>query len=417
MVAHLNKLISPLLLPLALLLGCSGASEGGGGATDDPGGGPLAERLGTDDMGGGGDTATPDADAATADEDAATPLGGDTTNSPNPGSDCDSCELGSIKGVVCSPNAQVFVNDATVTVAGVDCEGKPFERTTQSDAQGLYEFTDVPCGTRHVEVEKGSYLHEYDVMVPPGGVADVTAVGKKQCFKATSVKLAVITGDWDEMQGILDGLGLTYDLFDLYVSGGTWEDDDWYGSAAHQLLTDQAQLVQYTAVFVNCGYAHLEIIAQEPVVAANIKAFIDGGGSLYTSDYAFVYAEWPWPDAIDFYGQDHVAEMSNSAGPIVMTGSQNVGGTITDPALESYLGKGVINVHYDIGPLVAVQATNASTVEHVIGLVPQFGTVQPLVMSFRPAPTAGKVIYTNFHNDAQATADIETILNYLVFTL
>ena len=41
----------------------------------------------------------------------------------------------------------------------------------------------------------------------------------------------------------------------------------------------------------------------------------------------------------------------------------------------------------------------------------------PLAVSYRPAQSAGRVIYTNFHNDAQATTDILTIINYLVFTL
>ncbi len=38
-------------------------------------------------------------------------------------------------------------------------------------------------------------------------------------------------------------------------------------------------------------------------------------------------------------------------------------------------------------------------------------------MSYRPTETSGRVIYTNFHNDAQSTEDMLNVLEYLVFTL
>lgn len=397
-----------------LLLGCGGGSSGGGGKAD----AGSTDVVATVDVAAADDVATVLDAPWTPPPDAAEPLDASKFDSGNPLQACGTCDVGQIVGVVCAPNQQVFVNDATVWVEGTDCEGKPYHIETKSDSAGLYTLAGVPCGWQEVHVKKGSYTHDYKVVVPANGTADVTTVGKKECFKATAVKLAVITGDWDDLGGHLDGLGFKYDTYELYVGGSSWNDGgDWYGAPAIQLLTDPAKLATYQVLFINCGGVHYDIITQEPQVVQNLSDFVKNGGSLYTSDFAFVYAEWPWPDAIDFYGDDAQGEMGMGGGPIKMNGFQKVPGTIVDPALASYLGKGVMTVHFDLGPLVAVSATAESTVQHVIGYVDQFKAVQPLVMSFRPWPTGGKVLYTNFHNDEQADKDMQTILNYLVFTL
>jgi hypothetical protein len=55
---------------------------------------------------------------------------------------------------------------------------------------------------------------------------------------------------------------------------------------------------------------------------------------------------------------------------------------------------------------------------HVEGWVPKFGATQPFVMSYKPyGAGGGKVVYTNFHNDEQVSADMSIILNYMVFQL
>ena len=400
-----------------LIVGCGGEDSGGAGAgsaVSDGSGASGQADIGAQDA--SPTDAMDAADPGSAVGDAGGPTGADATGGGTGGDigptpQACGCEVGQIKGVVCSPNEQVFVNGATVAVDTVDCQGTPVHAEAKSDAQGLYLLEGVPCGNQTVTVDKGSYHHDYSVVVPPGGVMDFRGVGKKQCFQATSVKLAVITGDWDRIEGILDGLGFSYDLYELY-SSGDWYDGDWWGSAAHDLLTDPQKLSQYSALFIDCGGVHWDIVSGTSA-GATVRSFVENGGSLYASDWAWIYVEAGWPDAVDFRGPDD----ASSDGPKKMTGNQTVPGTIVDPALQSYLGSGVMPVKYDLGPLIAVDATAATTEEHVVGFVAQFGVVQPLVMSFRPKPGAGKVIFTNFHNDAQTSQQMATILNYLVFTL
>ncbi len=51
------------------------------------------------------------------------------------------------------------------------------------------------------------------------------------------------------------------------------------------------------------------------------------------------------------------------------------------------------------------------------GRVDALSATIPLIISCVPGPGAGRVVYTNFHNDAQATDDMLAILDYLVLTL
>lgn len=415
----------------ALVLGCSDAGGGGVGTQD----AVVADAGGSADASTAADVAldavsSPDAPASpdvgedagsTAAEDiGAGPDGNapDVAINPDPTNSCGGgCGAGSIVGLVCAPNEQVFVNGALVWVDATGCDGQPVHIEVISDSKGQYELSGVPCGYQTVHVQKGSFSHSFKVPVPVGGQADVTAAGHKQCFKATAAKIAVITGDWDEIGHLLDQLGLQHDTYELY--GGGWSGDDWSGGQAIGLLTNPSLLATYDLLLINCGAAHDDLVSSNPAVVWNLRSWVEGGGSLYVSDFAFVYAEAGWPDAIDFMGDDTKGSMYESGGPIQMAGNQGVPGHVQDEALASYLGTFWIAVKYDLGPLVALSPDPQpqTTTVHVDAWVEQFGKTLPLVASFVPKPGAGRVVVTSFHNDAQATDQMLVVLNYLVFTL
>mgnify|MGYP004362318223 CR=1 FL=1 len=41
----------------------------------------------------------------------------------------------------------------------------------------------------------------------------------------------------------------------------------------------------------------------------------------------------------------------------------------------------------------------------------------PLLMRHEPTPSAGRVLYTTFHNHAQLSEDVEKILQHVIFSL
>ena len=328
---------------------------------------------------------------------------------------CDPCgEKGSIKGRVCAPNANVFVNDARVWIEGVGCAGEPFTVETTSSADGTYYLLDVPCGTHTLSVEKGSFATTHPVSVRPGELLDVTGAANKLCFSSGAARIAVLGGSWDDMGGLLEQLGLRYDFFNDHGDQGA-------DGTIVELLSDPPRLESYDILFANCGATTGWLPQDEPAVMPNVKDFVLTGGSLYLSDYAWVLGEWSFPDKVDWYDNDDPTSMGDDDSPQVIPSGVAVEATVTDGTLATYLGKSTLHIEFDQGPQIAPVAVANGAFAHVVAhiVVPFSLDIPgaPITLSYVPADGAGRVIYTNFHNDAQTTADMLTILNYLVFTL
>ncbi len=435
----------PLLLLIpALALACSDDQEGVAGgeaglcdnARDDDGDGftdcadqDCWSHAGCGDVTGpdGGDGATGDGtapdsatpDSATVPSDTATETTPDTgppdTTPSETVTSCDPCgDKGSVKGRVCAPNEDVFVNDARVWIEGVGCGGEAFSVETRSDFDGTYYLLDVPCGTHTLRIEKGSFASTHPVSIRPGELLDVTGAANKLCFGSGAARIAVLAGSWDDMGGLLAQLGLRYDLFNDHG-------DDGAAGAIVELLSDPQRLQGYDILFANCGGTVGWLPQDEPAVMPNVKDFVLQGGSLYMSDYAWVLGEWSFPDKVDWYDNDDPASMGDDDSPQVIPSGTRVTATVTDGTLAGYLGKTTLAIEFDQGPQIAPAAVANGAFAHVVAdiTVPLELSLQdaPLTLSYVPADGAGRVIYTNFHNDAQTTADMLTILHYLVFTL
>ena len=311
------------------------------------------------------------------------------------------CPTGAIDGYVCAPNETLFIGGATVSVDTKDCNGKPLKLGTLSGADGNYLLADVPAGQVEVHIQKGSFETSYVVNVLAGQTVHAADVVQDACFDEGETKIAVVTGDWDSIQNILNQLGIVYDLYD-----GLFDVQQTVG-----LLSDLQKMLEYDIIFFNCGGKHDQILLSASMAAmiSNLQLYLAGGGSVYASDWAFVYVEWPWPAAIDFVG----GEM-NPFGPKVGA-SGTVIGTVTDPALSAALGKTQVDLNYDLSSWVVVQSAPASTEVHIVGDVPLVGSGVPLMLSHDQG--GGKVLYTTFHNEPQITGDMADILKFLVFEL
>ncbi len=311
------------------------------------------------------------------------------------------CPLGSITGYVCAPNGTTTIGGATVSVETKDCNGKPVALATLSDGNGNYELAGVPEGTVWVDIKKGSFETGYEVIVPGGGNVHSPDVVQDACFPDETGKLAVVTGDWDTIQQILDGAGLSYDLYD--GKDNTQETID--------LLSDLEKMNEYDIIFFNCGGAHEGILTfgLNQALIDNVKTFVEQGGSIYASDWAYVYAEFPFPDAIMFFNEA-LAPMGPKMGP-----EGPLQGQIVDQTLAQVMGKTIVDLEYDLGAWVVVQGGPAATRIHVTGDVPIAGNGLPLAISHDQG--LGTVLYTTFHNEPQVTGDMVQILTYLIFEL
>jgi hypothetical protein len=236
-------------------------------------------------------------------------------------------------------------------------------------------------------------------LVPANGSVHAPDVVQDVCFPSDKTKIAVITGDWDAIQQILSGLGLDYDVYDGMYN---------YTQTA-ALLSDLELMKTYDIIFTNCGANHAMIMALTPQAVTNLQLYVSAGGSLYSSDWAYVYAELPWPNAINFYG-----DPGPFANPKVGM-KTTITGSVTNPGLAGFLGKTKVKIKFDLDAWVVINSVPPTTTTHIVGDVPQVGSNRPLMVTHTQG--AGTVLYTTFHNEKQVTGDMVSILNFLVFEL
>ena len=126
---------------------------------------------------------------------------------------------GGVSGRICAPSQNVYVADAEVYIEFEDGT----RLSTQTDADGYFTLEGVPVGTYTVHVEKGSFGATFDVTITEG---TITELAQDECLEG-DIEIAVVTGSYDDVGGILTRLGLSYDAYD----------GDPYGSREYEELS------------------------------------------------------------------------------------------------------------------------------------------------------------------------------------
>lgn len=311
---------------------------------------------------------------------------------------------GTITGRVCSPQGDVWLADAHVWVTRPDSS----LNETWTDLDGWFTLENVAAGMQTLQIEKGSFYSEQQVEVIEG---QATELAEPTCLDAGSAHVAVVTGDWDSIENILAAAGITdVTLYDG-LNGTSPSDSD--------LLGNLQEMSQYDIIFLNCGQYPANFFTDANIIN-NLRAFVDAGGSLYTSDWAYDFVEVAFPESVDFYGDDNMrnAAAAGVDGPI----SANV----TDPALAQALGQSTVSLNYDlpqwvlpIGAAANARILVRGNAEALNMQTFQFESVNdaPLAVQFHIGQNGGSVIYTSFHNEHQATQDMNLILTYMIFEL
>ena len=315
--------------------------------------------------------------------------------------------MGHIEGRVCGPQGDVWLASANVFVIRPDDS----KNETTTDLDGYFTLTDVHAGTQTLYIEKGSFSTSVEVEVEDG---QTTELPEPACVDAGSAHVAVVTGDWDNIEAILAGAGITdVTLYDG-LNGTSPSDRD--------LLGNLDLMAEYDIIFLNCGQ-YESFFFTDPAYINNLRAYVDAGGSLYASDWAYDFVEVAFPESIDFDGDDNVrnAAATGDSGPLT--------GTVEDPALATALGDSSVSLNYDL-PQWVVPASSAANARVLVRgtapatdysnpFSPQSYTVSnaPLAIQFSFGSSGGSVIYTSFHNESQSTQDMDLILAYMVFEL
>jgi hypothetical protein len=353
------------LLPLALLLGLGGCLvENQISGVTDP-----EEPADTDDPDGGVDD--PD------------PLEG----------------MGAVEGRICAPNGETWVGGASVYVEHPD--GRIAQ--TLSDSEGRFRLEGVAPGIHLLIVQKGSLLTRFRVEVFR---ERTTTLPERECLSQGDLKIAVVTGEFDQIQRILDRLGLEYDLV-----------DGMGGSDHLDLLLSERRIDEYDLVFLNCGM-DTQWWAWRGQVGENIHRYVRRGGKVYTSDMTYTVMEAAVPDALDFLGHDELLYHSNQ-----LLGPRDLQGHVVDRELEVALGTDRVDVHYEGEGYYAAAESGGTARPLVMADFPYhpdqgWETVQTYgVLAAVEEVGQGRIIFTSFHNEAQRPDAMDTLLEALVLTL
>jgi hypothetical protein len=228
------------------------------------------------------------------------------------------------------------------------------------------------------------------------------------CLDPENVSIAVVTGEYDNVQQVLSKIGLEFDLFN--------------GKSGNQylsLLSDVTALETYDIVFLNCGINE-RWKTRETQIAAALTEYVKGGGSVYASDWSYGFVEAAFPDAVDWFGDDRSMEAAK-AGEM-----GNYFGTVLDEGMKNLLGTEVADLYYDLGAWGVAEDVGPNTEVLIEGDVIAYNWEDwanpyvevrnsPLAVKFHPGD--GTFIYTSFHNEPQTTVDMDLLLKDIILSL
>jgi hypothetical protein len=338
------------------------------------------------------------------------------------------CMTGSVTGRICAPDAKTFLNGATVSIDAVDCNGAPVHLTTLSGADGSFELDNVPVGAWSVKAQLGEFMQSTLTFVTAGTVHRIPDGGL--CVEQRDVKIAVVSGNGDKIENLAEALGLRVTLFP--GNAANWSQ---HGAL---FLSDLSWMKQFDLILIDCAAAaapgsHIDLGDNAALIETNLRTYVQGGGSLYASDWAIVFAAYAAPDAFSADGVPAIASPLDTT-KLMGFAPQQVTASVDDPGLVEFLGKDTttinfpmsISVHWGLmakaaGATVLVSADGVQTCADPTCLTagPALDGV-PLAVTLKVTPATepgGRVVYTSFHNVQQTGDDVAKMLKYLVLHL
>ncbi|MEN9786022.1 MAG: hypothetical protein RLZZ299_1286 [Pseudomonadota bacterium] len=258
--------------------------------------------------------------------------------------------------------------------------------------------------------------------------------------------IAVVLGDFDDMNAVLVALDVAAVPYDGFIVQAAYEPErdrtrrGSLGVTVEMLLGSfdsdgRRDLSQYGTLFLASGTRGLGagqynnalvpddtlLVAQEGEDAPLVRAlcdFVEGGGTLVLSDWAYDVVETCWPDAVSFVGDGDGPDAAQ-----VGVAEADLVAEVVDEELAAAFGPtAALQMDYsawsvmravgeDVDVLLRGDASyQPDPAEPIVD-----GTELPLLVRLQPG--AGTVIYGSFHWGAQNPILAQNLVRALVTTL
>ncbi len=321
---------------------------------------------------------------------------------------------GSVKGRVCDPTGRTWLADALAYVNVLDDNGVIYDtKKAFTDLDGYFEIDDLPGDrTYTIYVTWGpEILRQEEVYV---GNGESVELEEPSCFDPLSLDVAVVTGDYDDFSKVLTDMGFV----NFKEINGTDQTE------LVDFLSNADNLNKYDIIFMDGGFVEQGVIydadtanTTPATVMSNIRAYVEAGGAIYASDWAYDVVEVGWPDRIDFVGADEIPDDAQKGDYELVKKA-----AVSDAALAEYLGEQYMEIEYDL-PVWPPMESVASTVSvHVTGTIPYSDGLSdytlanvPLLASFNSGD--GKVVFSTFRVVRNGGGDMLKSLQYMMYNL
>ncbi len=322
---------------------------------------------------------------------------------------------GSIEGRVCDPSGRTWLPDAQIYTHIYDSDGVIYDtRTAYSDRDGYWLLDDLPQDNEYtVYVQYGYEILETHAEIWVGDGEHVL-LDEPDCFDPLEMEVAVITGDYDDFQDVLADMGFAnYDL----VDGLSYQDLTAFLGSSNTMET-------YDIIFFNGGHIEEDVIYDtddsdtEGIVGdiqENILEYVNEGGNIYASDWAYDIIDQVWPSRVTFPGD-------GSPDSAQMGQYDNVQAAVSDAAMAEFLGTNYVSIEYDLPVWPPIESVDGSVSVHLTGSVSyKDGTSEytipssPLLISFTSGE--GKVVFSTFRVAKNGSSDMLMILQYMMYSL
>lgn len=276
--------------------------------------------------------------------------------------------VGWLHGKVVAPEGTVPVSQAMVYLTsrdpepippGVYCDTcvdlTPLEPYAYTKPDGTFELAAYATGKQRLVVQKGQFrrVREVDVVAGDQDVAKdfTTLPGRADPAAGDTIpRIAMVVGGYDHVDFSLEKLGITefYRYGDGPFDIGGTPPGTKTGKNANALIGSASELAGYHITLLPCaamGASHDEESnawtcgAPTAPQKSALAGYVDAGGKLYVTDFAYEAVRQTWPGFVTFYDREMnpLTGTSDGVGSACRGGAEDTEGTPQDKGLGDWL--------------------------------------------------------------------------------